>query len=64
MNNYNNNLQLAAQSQGPGTGRERTQPLSTGQHSNSQANLHSQQNAGTQIVEEKLKHQNGEVTFR
>ena len=26
--------------------------------------MHSQQNAATQIVEEKIKHQNGEVSYR
>ena len=37
----------------------------SGQHSGSQANLHSSGGqTGTQIIEERVKHQNGEISYR
>jgi len=59
-----------AQSTGPGTGRGITsaQPMAAApQHSSSQANLMaSGQPSGTatQIIEERIKHQNGEISYR
>jgi hypothetical protein len=39
--------------------------MSTGTHGGSQANLQSQASPqSTQIVEERVKHQNGEITYR
>lgn len=72
MSNFNGGQPLhggnmGTQSQGPGTGRGATQVqpiMNPPQHSSSQANLHSGASASATIIEERIKHQNGEVSYR
>lgn len=71
--NFNGAQMHGTQSQGPGTGRGASsngQPLAQAPaHGGSQANLHAQGrtesgNSAAQLIEERIKHNNGEVSYR